>query len=352
MWQQATCATLSSDMRILSPLAIIFALAAPTASADSSVWDDFHHGLTVDAPGSKWFHFSAGPFVADDGVTSTSAEGLRVVARGVNPGTGEPAFTKTVGQEEVNGGLPGGLDHPKFLVYANHTATSGVPGFDAPTHGVLSFETWLTGSAFGNRQNPFGPAVVAPDDDVRLATYAFNCIDFETFMVFDTFLTDRRVYAFYERLPFGRDTLGDYAAFSYAIPLAERSGWEHIRLAYDRSRGTVSWYLNDRRAFQVTRIGRRIDRRFMLLDHGGNEQDIAPRQLDCGFGTFTLLDGEQAGRGLVRLSTAPGFYWDTRVGAPFPEAFVDDHSVLASRLWGEGALLQARRLIVSRQRES
>src|SRR5262249_15246750 len=91
--------------------ALTGALLAPSARADDLLWDDFHHGFTVDTPTARWFHFSAGPFVADDGIPSTSAHGLSVVSSGTNPQTGQPAFTKTVAQEEVNGGLPGGLDH-------------------------------------------------------------------------------------------------------------------------------------------------------------------------------------------------------------------------------------------------
>ena len=29
----------------------------------------------------------------------------------------------------------------------------------------------------------------------------------------------------------------------------------------------------------------------MLLDHGGDNTHFSPNQLDCGMGTFTLLDG-------------------------------------------------------------
>ena len=314
----------------------------------SLLWDDFKHGFTVDSPSAKWYTFAAGPFAASDGIAATSPDGLSVVSPGTNPQTGQPAFTKTVAQEDQNGGLPGGLDHVKFLVFANNTASSGVPGFDAAPGQVLSFKTRLNGASAGNAQHPFGAAAVTdPDDDLRLAAYTFNCIDNENFMVFDTFLTNKRVYAFYERLPTGRGSLGNYAAFSYAIPIGARSGWEHIRLAYDKSAGTVTWHLNGRCVFQVTRIGHRIDRRFMLLDHGGTEQRVSPRQLNPGYGLFTLLDGQSNGTGLARLSNAASFYFDPRYGQPTPETFLDDHSTAASRLWGQGAALQAQRLIVT-----
>src|SRR5262245_20848655 len=72
-------------------------------------WDDFRNGFDAASPTAKWFYFAAGPFVGDDGIATTNQNGLVVVSSGVNASTGEPAFTKTLGQEDENGGLPGGL---------------------------------------------------------------------------------------------------------------------------------------------------------------------------------------------------------------------------------------------------
>jgi hypothetical protein len=323
-------------------------IGAPPNPGYKIVWDDFKNGFTVDSPTAKWFHFSAGPFIGDDGIVTTSNQGLSVVASGTNPTTGKPAFTKTVAQEQENGGLPGGLDHVKWLVYANHMASSGYPGFDAVPGQVLTFETWIKGTSFGNEQQPFGAAVTDPNDDLRLATTAMNLIDFETLSVFDTFLTNKRIYAFYERLPFARTQDDNYAAYSFAIPIGNRTtGWQHLATAYNRTAGTVTWYVDGVPAYTVSTIGHRIGRESMLLDHGGTEQTLSPRQLDAGMGMFTLLDAQQNGTGLVRLSSSPDFYYDPTVGAPTPEIFVDDLSLTQNRLFGEGASLQVKKYVIS-----
>lgn len=71
-------------------------------------------------------------------------------------------------------------------------------------------------------------------------------------------------------------------------------------------------------------------------------------QLACGMGMFTLLDGDlPSGEGLVRLSTAPEFYFDPGVGQPAAQSFVDEQSLESSRLLGRGAELNVRRSIVS-----
>jgi hypothetical protein len=337
----------------------LLAGAGRAAAADEydRVWDDFRQGFTVGTPDARWFYFASGPFVGDDGIASTSrADGLAVRAKGTHPTTGEPAYTRTLGQEgaaDNPSALPGGLDHVKWLVYMNHRASSGVPGFDAVAGRELAFQTRFSGASFGTAGHPFRAAVRDPSDDLRLAAAAMTTIDFDTFMVFDLFVTNRRIYAFYERLPFARDRYGNYAAFSYMIPVATRTPdeWHALKIAYDKSAGTIRWFVDRREVFRVTRIGRRLDRRYLTLDHGGDETDVSPNQLDGGIGLFTLLDGYRpSDKALVRLSKAEGFYYDVgsgRVAAPGAGYFLDETSARGSRLFGQGAELRVRAYAVS-----
>ncbi len=91
----------------------------------------------------------------------------------------------------------------------------------------------------------------------------------------------------------------------------------------------------------------------MVLDHGGTEATVEPRQLACGMGMFNILDGAlpgRAGSGLVRLAGMKDFYYDPTTGAPHPQSFVDDASLESNRLFGQGASLQVRRFVVSTRR--
>lgn len=321
-----------------------------SAAGTTVLWDDFQNGFTVNTEEAKWFYFAAGPYVGNDGIVTTSTEGLRVVSSGINPTTGQPAFVRTLGQEEVNGGLAGGLDHVKWLAYMNHLSSGGYPGFDAPSTGELVCETWISGRSYGVGEHPFGDAVVNPNDDLRLGSIAMNTIDFDTFMVFDFFLTNRGIYAFYERLPFGRGTHGDYAAFSFQIPVGSRrpDDSHHLKIAYDKSAGTVRWLVNNKEVYRVSNIGYRIDRKFMTIDHGGREVAVSPNQLNCGMGMFTLLDGHKpSDRALVKLSTTPDFYFDPKQGEPIAQTFVDNASLDGNRLFGQGAELRITKYQVS-----
>ena len=324
------------------------------------LWDDFKDGFAVSAvpgPDIKWLYFSFGPnFVGDDGVETTSQagpdKGLTVRSSGTNAATGEPAFTKTVGQEGAsdNPGVPGGLDHVKYLTYMNRFASTGFPGFEAVPGEELVYEARIGGQSFGNDANPFGDAVDDPEDDLRLGSVAMNAIDVETFMVFDFFMTNKTIYAFYERLPFGRTPANDYAAFSYQIPVASRSPGEihRLRIAYDRSAGVIRWLIGGQEVFRVDNIGQRIDPQFLTIDHGGVEpaQPLELRQLWGGMGAFTLLDAAlPSGTALVKLSLAPDFYFDPVTGEP--EEFEDDDSLPENRLFGQGVELRVEKYVVS-----
>jgi hypothetical protein len=324
-------------------------------------WDDFHDGFAVGDPDAKWFYFSYGPpggtYVGDDGVVTTSAHGLNVVSSGVNPTTGLPAFTHTMAQEDDNPfGLPGQLDHIKWLAYMNHTSTSGLSGFDAAAGQELSFEAIISGQTFGTAAHPFGGVVTLDPDDPRLAAVAMSVVDFESSIEFDFLLTNSRIYALYARSPLGRSSpegANYYAAFTYVIPLAERelSDWHRLEIAYDNSAGTMRWIIDNREVFRVNTIGRRIDRHYLMFDHGGNEADVSPNQLTAGMGMFTLLDGFLPSRiGLARLSNLPFFYFDPEAGAPNLQTFLDTTSADSSRLFGQGAELRVRRYTVSSRR--
>jgi hypothetical protein len=341
-------------MRLFSALLAVCAivLSAPgSAVAHTShgyriVWDDFQHGFSD----TRWTISSFGSLVLDDGIISTSPHGLRVTAKGTNATTGAPAFTLTVPPDPDLGGL----DHVKWIAFSTHVASSGQVGFDAVPGQELSCETWLSARTYGTEAQPFGSLVRDPGDDLRLASVAMNAADNDTGMVFDFFLTNHRVYAFYERGIYNRPQLGNYAAFSFAIPVAWSFPGEphHLRIGYDAAGGTVRWYVDGREVYRVNRIGHLIDRRFMLLDYGGTETDVRPRQLNCGMGMFSVLDGGTPGvpaSGLVRLANAGSLYFDPVSGEPTPQTFADDASRPESRLFGQGASFAMPRYEVSSQ---
>jgi uncharacterized protein DUF6081 len=319
------------------------------------VWDDFKNGFAVGAPGDAdalWFYYGFGPYVGDDGIVETSGDGLRVRSSGTNPSSGEPAFVRTLAQESVNGsGMPGTLEHVKWLAFTNRKASSGVNGFDAEPGAVLTFETWMTGRTFGTAGHPFGEHVTNPDDDMRLASVGMPLLDEETSVIVDFFLSNEQVYVVYERLPFSRQQMGNYAAFVYQIPVARRTPDQehHFTISYDRAAGLVRWLLDGTEVYTVDKIGCHLDsRQYLMVDHGGDEVCVEPRQLNAGMGMFASLDYAAPGRtALVRVSDSEGYYYSTETGPPAPQRFLDDKSLETNRLFGQGAQIGVRRYVVS-----
>src|SRR5215204_6091563 len=187
-----------------------------------TMWDDFNNGFETDTPTAKWRTRSGGAYIMDDGIATTDGTGLHVVASGVNPFTGEPAFLRTVGHEPNSLSVPGYADHGKWFIYVNHTASTGFPGHDLTPGHEFRCEAIVSARTYGTAGHPFGGAVTNPEDDIRLATAGISAFDFDSFSAFDFFMSNQRIYAWYERLAARRPVLGDYASFSYMIPIAAR----------------------------------------------------------------------------------------------------------------------------------
>lgn len=256
-------------------------------------WDDFRSGFAHTGEGAKWALTPTGSLPEGDGRPTTGADGLTVVPTGTDPRTGTPAFVSTTGQEGAGGA--GAYDHLKWYAVADHDSSAGFKGFDTVPGQVLTCSTSLSVRTYGTERHPFGARVSDPQSDLRLAAGGLSVIDFETNMVFDFFVTNTRVYAFYERLH--RPGAG-HAAFSYALPVAQRQpGQRHdLAISYDRAAGTVVWKADGREVLKVDRIGRLPkDRAHLILDHGGTEETVVPRQA-CSLGSVHAAGRRGAGR--------------------------------------------------------
>lgn len=311
-------------------------------------FDQFRQGMNLEKENGTWSLLRMGSFALDDGIAEKTEDGICIKPKGINKETGKPEYTATVRREALTQGIPAIFDHIKWQASVNHTSSSGLCGFDAVPGKSLAIEAVMGCETYGTKNHPFGDAVLNSEDDFRLASAVLLIVDPKSNMVFDFFLTNTTIYAFYERVPSMRRQLGNYAAFSYAFPVAKRKtgDYNRLKIAYNQDRNTVKWFVDGKEVFSVSQIGKRIGREGMFLDAGGEEEMVTIEQLNCGLALFTLLDGALNGKpALVDLS-GKAEYFDPRKGEPEPLRFVDGESREESRLFGQGAELRCQEFSV------
>lgn len=233
---------------------------------------------------SRWFFFEQPGFVARDQMTRVSSTNGELTVD-------VPRYTLT---------MTGINDHPKVLMYINAAnKDTGFPGSKVPDEGELYYEAKISVETFGTEKNPFN----APACDFRLSSGGMVTIDFDTFMVYDFFITSTRVYVLYERLPFDQKVKDPAAFFTYVLPVSEiQPGVKHrYKLSYNKSKYQVHYYIDSKRVFAVNEFGRRLPKdyndflQFKELPGSGNPDNlplVKSNQRLTGVGLFTMLDGD------------------------------------------------------------
>lgn len=211
----------------------------------------------------------------DDGVISQDKTGLTI--------TSVP-FTKTI---------PVGNEHPKWLHYYKET-------FKVPSCGELIYEGLVSAKQsipIDQIPSDFIGRIRNIHQDIRLASAGLNVFDPQTWIVGDWIISDQGLWAVYERLPFGKNVppLGNYQAFTFAKLISDRTAdpatdFVKLGIGFSREKGIINWYLNDQLVFQVDRIGLPLDDQLHILEHGGDAEIVEVKQINVGFGTFSLLD--------------------------------------------------------------
>jgi hypothetical protein len=265
-------------------------------------------------------------------------------------------YTSTVAQSTI-----GYLDHIKYVANANKTFELSL------THEtVCSLSTSVQISGLSGQ--PF-PAIQVQDADadLRLASAGLKTFDNVTYIGAGFQVTNTKIYATYDRSPLGQAT-SDYAAFTFAVPVGTRtpSQYNVMAVAYNKAKQYIRWLLDGIEVFRVDSVGMLISRQYMLIDYGGQEAAAFPDSIQCGFGTFSLLDAyapcvatrvNAAGGvqctfnstyvGLVQLQT-PSVYINPRTGSG-AATFWNGTDPQGARLFGQGANMNLRNFEVYSQ---
>ncbi|KAM9994658.1 hypothetical protein ACTFIZ_007788 [Dictyostelium cf. discoideum] len=289
----------------------------------------------------KWNNFQFGSFVAEQGTLSKEDGYIRLES---NP------FTSTT-QLSV-------LDHIKYLAVSNQV-------FSIPQGGSLFSNFSIRGKAFGNKNHPFPLDLVQQNDiesEIRFASGSLNVLDFKTSIVADFMVSNSKLYALYERLPFSRgEELGNYAAFVYTIPVADikdQLKFIDVSVEYNSEKKSIHWYLHDKEVFKVDQVGhfsqliknQQLNERggSLIMSKGGVETLTFPAGVQVCFGVFSLLDATISGKNmaLVRLDDPSNKYYDP-TNLEKELKFHDEKSILENRIFGQGFILDIQKISIS-----
>lgn len=311
---------------------------------------DFYHTKPVlSGAGKNWSYFAVGNYTANDGLFQFDCHGGVI-----------DSSRYTLWQPPAENLF---LDHNKFFIYTDGTA-------DVPKNADLVVEFEGSGETYRTDESKFLPEIIQPFD-IRAANVAYSTFDRETGFAFDWVLTNDRVYVIYARYPqyWDNDVTADYAVFYFAIPVKMRKNcdWHNMKTVLHGATKQVSYRLDGREVFRVTKPGYLLDRQYMLLDMGGQEGPDFPESVAWGLGTFTLVNYYPACKrsdtccdckfptvrqALTRTgdAAAPEQY-NPLLGPINPAIFWQNNEdpLLAQEsdfIWGQGAKLLIKKLVV------
>jgi hypothetical protein len=217
-------------------------------------------------------------------------------------------------------------------------------------------------------ETPFPVQIInCPGQDFRVAGSVVMVTDPDNDLQFSYLITSDMVYAVYARLPDSRDTVGNYAAFTFVIPVGYRlPNDEHkLKIIVSQRQRTVRWQIGTRDVFRVLDVGRYVDRKYMTLDLGGGEQDIFPTRVQYGLGAMDFLNHYPAcyklctdseccyppsRQALVKTGDKYALQqYNPIEGKPVNATFWDVGGCKQYRDWGQGAASTFRRITVWQQ---
>lgn len=330
----------------------------------------FHQDFSVDPafnpadPDSPYKYFEVpGVFTANDGVAGVDCGKL------------------IVNSSPFNWTTNNGLDHPKYIAYlkapfrtvnANDTDSIVFQSIiDAKQTGLESLPAFLLSEDLNGIKDP--------SMDFRPCASAMNVIDFNNMLVFDFILTDKMVYALYERLPFNRTEWNgpgsNYSAFTHVIPALKRSSpvsypfqdeeFLKLEISYNYRRGVVRWYVNDKMVFEINAPGVMIENKYRVLEHNKPDQRPSPDDyigslnLWFGFGNFSIMDAGapinnecKPNLGLIDLSMGQVYptvnpIEKTPTGKSIAQSFISTYAEAGNTTnFGQGAILGIKELKV------
>lgn len=238
-------------------------------------------------PGSNYFYVAVPETpISDDGVSSVSGGVLTVDSS---------VYTHT---------SPADGDYHKFLVFTKSAFTAPANGdYLVLEANVSSQQTNLNTIPASLVAAPGSlDGVVDPNLDPRPCCGALNLFDVQANVIFDFIITNKMIYALYERFPYGKAAWGgpglDYTGFVQLFPLANRphnTDTSNLKIAFNRKTNSVSWFVDGKRKLQINSIGVMSQSKYTVIQYSAPNVPLSPQPIVrpntflVGFGNLGLM---------------------------------------------------------------
>lgn len=322
--------------------------------------DNFNLPFDPSDPNSKYMFFGVPNVVtANDGSVSVGGSGL------------------TINSSPFKFSINNGLDHVKYLTFLKTPFSTIVPGeeilFEAQMSAVQTGLDTIPDVLKASGDSLDG--ISDPEVDPRMCCAAFNVVDFDNLVVFDFIITNKKIYALVERLPFNLPQWGgtqQYNAYTHLIPVYNRKSSDEVvnlGISYNYYAPKVRWFINEREVFRIDRPGYMLEAKYRVTQITPIGSPAYPQtivrspKLWVGFGTFSLLEESNPlnpngliNKGLIDFSMGGYFPYADANAAPInqpgiPLKYMAELSMVGdTTCYGQGANMLIKKLKVSRRK--
>ncbi len=194
-------------------------------------------------------------------------DNLRLDQTGIIIGAGQDQWTALLAGGTITGNqIKANTDNPSLLV-TNKQYT------------LYPYGDWqlMTGMSFSSILQSGAPtSIYGPNQDPFYGMGFFGGLNLLDGWVLGFALTNNKIYAVYSRTDIAQDSINNYYAFSFYVPISNRVAGDvdTLALVINKKENKVSYRANGFEYLLITRPGLPIAEKFLVGSYGGSQQVV------------------------------------------------------------------------------
>ena len=258
------------------------------------------------------------------------------------------------------------LDHVKFTQFLQPIAI--------PNKGALQFKVRIGGTIV---QPAILPSFISQPNDPRTGSFGLVLLT-NDFVAMNLLVTNNKIYAFYERLPFGWSATTTYSSFSAAHFVKSRTPTDihDLELTFDKKNNKLIYVVDgikveiDHPGLQPHKIyedGKSYNNNFFIVLERNPPRPtnlrtdrVNPTSATLGFGTFTTMDMGDYDVAISSNTVSPGyirlqdnyirptsFLFNKSLPVPPGSKPLNSNDPQITTVYGQGAIIDVYKLLVN-----